>query len=75
MSVSHAIAWDPPAARRWRRWAPVLLVLGLTALALTPGVIFGDRPFQISLCGDHGNGLEACAQHWRTALAEQNLVR
>ena len=53
----------------------MLLVLGLTALALTPGVIFGDRPFQISLCGDHGNGLEACAQHWRTALAEQNLVR
>ena len=75
MSLNPAIACEPPAARRWRRWAPVLLALGLTALALTPGVISGDRPFQISLCGDPGSRLESCVQQWRTALAERNLVR
>ena len=75
MSLHHTIACDPPASRRWRRCAPLLLVVGLTALALAPGVIFGDGPYQISLCGDHEDGLDACAQRWRAALAERNLVR
>jgi hypothetical protein len=75
MSLSHRIARDSPTSRRWRRCAPLLLVLGLTALVLTPGMISGDRSFHFSLCGDHEGGLEACAQEWRAALAEQNLVR
>jgi hypothetical protein len=36
----------PPAAL-----APLLLLLGMLAGALAPGLIAGDRPFQTSLCG------------------------
>jgi hypothetical protein len=75
MSLNRIIAYEPPASRRWRRWAPLLLLLGLIVLTLMPGAISGDRPFQISLCGDQAGGLEACAQQWRAALAERNLVR
>jgi hypothetical protein len=76
MSLSHCIAVDPPGSRRWRRCVPLLVVLGLTALALSPGMISGDRSFEINLCGDReGGGLQACAQQWRAALAERNLVR
>jgi hypothetical protein len=75
MSLNHCIALDPPGSRRWRWCVPLLLVLGLAALALAPGMISGDRSFEISLCGDHEGGLEACAQQWRAALAERNLVQ
>jgi hypothetical protein len=75
MSLHPTIARDSPALRRWRRCAPLLLVVGLTALALAPGVIFGDGPHQTSLCGDHEAGLDACTQRWREALAERHLVR
>jgi hypothetical protein len=75
MPLHHTIACDSPASRRWRRCAPLLLVVGLAALALAPGVIFGDGPYQISLCGDLEEGRDACAQRWRGALAERNLVR
>ena len=46
MSLHHTLACDSPASRRVRRCAPLLLVVGLTALVLAPGVIAGDRPFQ-----------------------------
>jgi hypothetical protein len=75
MSPHHTIALDSLASRRWRRWAPLLLVAALTALALAPGVISGDGPHQISLCGAQEGALDACAQRWRRALVEQNLMR
>lgn len=75
MSLHHTIAWDPPTSRRWRWCAPLLLVVGLAALVLAPGTISGDRPFQISLCGDQQGGLDACAQRWRAALSEHSLMR
>jgi hypothetical protein len=46
MPLHHTLACDSPASRRVRRCAPLLLVVGLTALVLAPGVIAGDRPFQ-----------------------------
>ena len=75
MSLHHTIALDLPALRRWRRYAPLLLVACLTALALAPGVISGNGPHQISLCGAQEGGLAACAQHWRASLAERDLMR
>jgi hypothetical protein len=75
MSLHHTIVSDPPASRRWRRYAPLLLVAGLTALALVPGLVSGDGPHEISLCGTQEGGLDTCAQHWRAALAEQGLMR
>jgi hypothetical protein len=75
MSLHHTIACDSPASRRWRQCAPVLLVVGLIALALVPGAISGDRPYQTSLCGDHQEGLDGCVQQWRATLAKRNLAR
>ena len=69
MPLHHTLACDSPASRRVRRCAPLLLVVGLTALVLAPGVIAGDRPFQTSLCGDLEQAPEACAQLGRTAPA------
>ena len=69
MALHHTLACDSPASRRLRRCAPLLLVAGLTAFALAPGRIAGDRPFETSLCGDLEQVLEACAQLERTALA------
>jgi hypothetical protein len=69
MSLHHTLACESPGSRRLRRCAPLLLVAGLTALALAPGVIGGDRPFQTSLCGDLEQAPEACAQLGRTASA------
>lgn len=60
MSLSFSIASDTSTSRRLRRCAPVLVVMGLMALALTPGMISGDRPFQISLCGDGQEPSAAC---------------
>ena len=75
MMLHHTIVSDPPASRRWRRYAPLLLVAGLTALALAPGLVSGDGPHEISLCGAQDGGLDACAQHWRAALAGHSLMR
>jgi len=69
MTLHHSIACDSPAARRLRRCVPLLLVAALTAVALAPGLIAGDRPFQQSLCRDH-EALDACALLWRAAGAE-----
>jgi hypothetical protein len=69
MSLHHTLACDSPGSRRLRRCAPLLLVVGLTAFALAPGLIAGDRPFQTSLCGDREQAPEACAQLGRTASA------
>lgn len=60
MSLTAAIASDPPASRWFRRCAPLLIVTGLTGLALMPGVIAGDRPYAVSLCADQP--VHACAQ-------------
>jgi hypothetical protein len=57
------------------RYAPLLLVVGLAVLALAPGIISGDGPHQISLCDAREGGLDACAQRWRAALAEWDLMR
>jgi hypothetical protein len=75
MLLHHTIVSDPPASRRWRWYAPLLLVAGLTALALAPGLVSGDGPHEISLCGAQEGGLEACARHWGAALAERSLMR
>lgn len=74
MPLNPSIACESPRSRRLRRCAPLLLVVGLTAAALAPGLIAGDRPFQRSLCLDHER-LDACAQLWRTASAGRDEVR
>jgi hypothetical protein len=74
MSLHHTIACDPPTSRRWRRYAPLLLAAGLTALALAPGVISGDGPHQISACGAQG-GEGACPGQPSALLAEPGAVR
>ena len=68
MPLHHTLACDSVASRRWRRYAPLLLIAGLTALALAPGLIAGDRPFQTSLCGDSEQAPELCAQLRRVAM-------
>jgi hypothetical protein len=75
MLLHHTIACDPPTLRRWRRYAPLLLVAGLTALALAPGLISGDGPHQISVCGAQEGALGACPEGSSAALAERSLVR
>ena len=69
MSLHYSLAYDPPGSRRLRRWTPLLLIVGLAALALAPGRIAGDRPFQASVCGDLEQASEACTQLPRTVLA------
>jgi hypothetical protein len=39
MVLSKAIVHDPPAARRFRLVAPVLVILGLALLAMLPGIL------------------------------------
>jgi hypothetical protein len=46
----------------------LLLVAGLTAFALAPGLIVGDRPFQASLCVELEQAPEACVSPGRTAV-------
>ncbi len=70
MSLHHTLACDSVGSRRLRRCAPLLLIAGLTALALAPGLIAGDRPFQTSLCGDIEQAPEACVQLGRAAMRE-----
>ena len=74
MSLHHTIACDPPTSRWWRRYAPLLLVAGLMALALAPGLIFGDGPHQVSVCGAEDGG-DACAERSSAALASPGVVR
>jgi hypothetical protein len=70
MTLHHALACDSPASRRLRRYAPLLLVGGLMALALAPGIIAGDGPFEAGLCGDLQQPTEACEQLARAAMHE-----
>jgi hypothetical protein len=46
MVLTKAIVRDPPAARRFRYVAPVLVMLGLALLAMVPGILvhMGDTP-------------------------------
>jgi hypothetical protein len=46
MTLTQAIARDPPKTRRLRLLAPILVLLGLALLALVPGILshMGDRP-------------------------------
>ena len=39
MPLTKAIVHDPPAARRFRRIAPVLVILGLVLLIMVPGIL------------------------------------
>jgi hypothetical protein len=39
MVLSKAIVHDPPAARRFRLVAPVLVILGLALLVMLPGIL------------------------------------
>ena len=39
MVLSKAIVHDPPAARRFRLVAPVLVILGLAFLVMLPGIL------------------------------------
>lgn len=45
MILNPTIVRDPPGARRFRRFAPVLVILGLALLAMVPGVVihFGHQ--------------------------------
>ena len=61
MPLHYTLASEPPASRRLRRCAPLLLFLGMLAGALVPGLIAGDRPFQTSLCDDLEHAPAACA--------------
>jgi hypothetical protein len=69
MPLHPALACEPPASRRLRRWAPLFLFLGLIAITLVPGLIAQDRPFQRSLCDDLGQAVAACASPERTISA------
>ena len=75
MSLHHTIVCESPASRRWRWYAPLLLVVALTALALAPGVISGDGPHRISVCGTGEAALDACAQLWGGVSGQRSLVR
>jgi hypothetical protein len=46
MVLTKAIVRDPPAARRFRYIAPVLVMLGLALLAMAPGILvhLSDAP-------------------------------
>ncbi len=44
MTLSSTLAYDPPAARRFRRMAPLVVLLGLVALIMIPGFIAGLGP-------------------------------
>jgi hypothetical protein len=39
MTLTRAIARDPPKTRRFRLIAPVLVLLGLALLAMVPGIL------------------------------------
>ena len=41
MTMSSQIAYDPPAARRLRLIAPLVVLLGLSLLIIAPGFIAG----------------------------------
>ena len=68
MPLHYALASESPASRYLRRCAPLLLLLGILAGALAPGLIAGDRPFQISLC-DLEHAPAACVPLERTLSA------
>ena len=61
MPLHHMLACQPPASRRLRRWAPLLVLLGMLAATLAPGLIANDRPFQVSLCDDLEQTSPPCA--------------
>jgi hypothetical protein len=67
MPLHHAS--EPPASRLVRRCAPLLLFVGMLVGALVPGLIAGDRPFQISLCDDLEQAPAPCGPLERTLLA------
>jgi hypothetical protein len=69
MPLHPAIACEPPASRHLRRWAPLLVLLGMLGATLAPGLIVGDRPFQTSLCDDLEQRPDACAALVDTVLA------
>ena len=69
MPLHHTLASAPPASRRLRRWAPLLVLLGMLTATLLPGLIAADRPFQTSLCDDLEQAPDACAALVRTMLA------
>jgi peptidoglycan/LPS O-acetylase OafA/YrhL len=39
MTLSSTLAYDTPAARRFRRIAPLVILLGLVALIMAPGIL------------------------------------
>ena len=69
MPLHYRLASEPPASRLLRRCAPLFLLLGMLAGALVPGLIAGDRPFQISLCDDLEQAPSACAPLERSLSA------
>ena len=77
MPLHYTLASEPPASRRLRRCAPLLLLLGMLAGALAPGLIAGDRPFQTSLCDDleqRARGLCAARAHSIGCLARRREI-
>ena len=69
MPLHPAIVREPPPSRRLRRWAPLLVLLGMLAATLVPGLIAADRPFEASLCNDLERSPDACAALVHTVLA------
>jgi len=41
MTLTSQLAYDRPAARRFRRFAPLVVLLGLAAAIMAPGFITG----------------------------------
>ena len=70
MPLHYTLVLEPPASRRVRRCALPLLLLGMLAGVLAPGLIAGDRPFQASLCDD----LEHAPAAARTASCSSALL-
>jgi hypothetical protein len=73
MPLHYTLASEPPGSRRVRRWAPLLVLLGLIAVVLAPGFVAGDRPFQTSLCDDLEQASEVCTPLERTVSAAMHV--
>lgn len=74
MPLHHTIACDSPASRRWRRWAPLVVLVAITLLMLVPGLMYSEQSYPVSLCGDR-EGLDDCAERLSAGWPEPALLR
>ena len=75
MSPHHSIARKSPALRRFRPYAPLLVVWALMLLMLAAVALHSGVSSRIDLCGDARAAPDTCAERCRAALAERDLAR